>query len=291
MTSSNHDNRRQVQRDARLWAQLTGTNYTTALREVGSPLTQGILGDRITVQQLLEALDAYPDLGESGVNADEPYRNADGLILAGKDLLSDVILAAEFLQMFTPAAEAASGSYGLKHLAEDFLKPVRSYITNGQLIWAAAAVGLTISRQERGSLNVEIGVSEVEYDYARNALRRDSSQRPKAHDYQPPRWKHLVRALDEFGATGEITDVEDNLMSLQRDDGDRRFHDWLVSQAGRADPVGDVLGDYRYGTEQSQDPIARRPEDLLDLLASYGASEDIVGIAREAIAEWLTVSR
>ncbi|TFC38973.1 hypothetical protein [Cryobacterium sp. TMT2-14] len=286
MTTSNHDNRRQVQRDARTWAQLTGTNYTTALREVASPLTQGILGDRITVAQLMQALDTYPDLGEFGVNADKPYRNADGLIFGGKELYSDVILAAEFLQMFTPAAEPATGSYSLKHKAEEFLKPVRSYITNGQLIWAAAAIGLPISRLERDNPNVEIGVSELEYSYARGALRGVSSQRPKAHDYQPPRWTHLRGALDQFAATGDVGDVGENQMSLQRADGDLRFHDWLVSQAGRPDPVGDVLGDYKYGTEQSQDPIARTPEDFLGLLASYGASGDIVDIAHKAIAEW-----
>src|ERR1035437_2559088 len=119
--TTNHDNRRQVQRDAHLWAEYTGTNYTSALRVVGSPLAQGILGERITPQQLMQVLDTYPALGENGMNAASPYRNGDGLILGSNKLFLDVVLAAEVLQMFTPAAEPTIGSYSLKHTAEEFL--------------------------------------------------------------------------------------------------------------------------------------------------------------------------
>ena len=126
------------------------------------------------------------------------------------------ILAAEFLQMFTPAAESDIGSYGLKHTAEELLKPVRSYIANAQLIWAAVAIGLPISRLEWDNPNVEIGVSELEYSYVRGAVRNGGDQRPKAHGYQPPRWTHLRGALDQFAATGDVGDVRENLMSLQR---------------------------------------------------------------------------
>ena len=283
--TTNHDNRRQVQRDARLWAEYTGTNYTSALRVVGSPIAQGILGERITLRQLMQALDTYPALGENGMNAASPYRNGDGLILGSNKLFLDVVLAAEVLQMFTPAAEPTIGSYSLKHTAEEFLGPVRSYVTNGQLIWAAAAIGLPMSQPERDSPNVVFGVTELEYTYAYNSA-RNGRERPKAHDYRPPRWSHLRGALDQFSATGEVGDVGQDLMSLKREPGDLRFHDWLVSQAERDDPIGDLATDYKYGTEQSEDPVAHKPEDLLEILDPSRASDGAIEAAHAAIAEW-----
>jgi hypothetical protein len=292
MTTSNHDNRRQVQRDARLWAELTGTNYTTALREVGSPLTQGILGERITVAQLIQALDRYPTLGDSGVGSSRLFRNADGTINGGVDLITDVILAVEFLRMFSPATDPESkvSSYGLKHVAEKLLKPARSYISNGQMIWAAAAIGLPISRLERGNLNVEIAVPDLEYNYA-SGVARGSSQSPKAHDHQPPRFRHLRDALDEFEATGAIAATGEDLMSLQRDEGDMRFHNWLVSQAGRGDSVGSLATDYDGSIVRHEDPIVRSPADLLKIMDTYQVSDDVLEAANKAIAEWRAVSR
>lgn len=49
------------------------------------------------------------------------------------------------LRMFTPTAPGETpevSSYSLKHPAEKFLRPRCSYVTNGRLTWAAAALDL-----------------------------------------------------------------------------------------------------------------------------------------------------
>lgn len=282
--TTNRDTRRPVQQDARVWAKNTGTNYTTALRAVDSPLTQGILGKRITARQLIQTLDRYPTLGDNGVNAENPYRDDDGMIQGSDDLFLRVVLVAEMLQMFTPAAEPTIGSYELKHTAEAFLAPTKPYITNGQLIWAAAAIDLPISEPDGGP-NVMIGISEIENTYVFNAV-RSGRERPTAHHYQPPRWNQLRGALEQYQATAEIGDVGQNLMALKRESGDLRFHEWLIEQTERDGYIGKLSTDYRYSTEQGQHQIAYVPEDLLMILEQEWAPSDFVEAAHALITEW-----
>jgi hypothetical protein len=287
---------------------LTGTGYTEAFRDVGSPLAQGILGDRLTVDRLLEVLDEYPDLGDNGMNAGlntgRPYLDAQGNI-DGRfaSLFSNVAAAAEFLRMFTfePMSGAAGqagqvevgvGSYQLKHTAEKFLG---SYISNGQLIWAALALGLPVSvdGEDYDSPNVSIGIPTLEHTYVWNGLNRGPRD---AHDYRPPRFELLRAAIDEYSATGGISafsaaEKRASVEAAAWRQGDMRFHRWLVSQADRDENVGRVAADYKYGTEQSEDPIARVPEDLITILESYNADEQFVENARLAIAEWNTLAR
>lgn len=52
MTSTNHEQNHGLQPDARAWADFTGTNYTAALRQMTSPLAQGLLVDRVSAQRL-----------------------------------------------------------------------------------------------------------------------------------------------------------------------------------------------------------------------------------------------
>ena len=277
----NHDNRRQVQRDAREWARQSGSNYTSALRQVGSPLAQGILGERITPQKLTEALDKYPTLGEFGLSSDQPLRNVDGQIARG-GLFLGVVLAAEVLRMFTPTANPSISSYSLKHTAETFLGPVMSYVSNGQLIWAAAAIGLPMLTNDGGP-NARIAVSEPEHTYARKALGH-GNERPGGHDFQPPGWNRLRDALDQFTATGNIGD---QLMPVvTKYFADLAFHTWLVGQSGRRDPVGDLARDYTAGTEESEHQIARGPEDLRDIVEAVAGSADVLAAVDSAIAEW-----
>jgi hypothetical protein len=306
--STNHDLRRPEQRDARRWMKLIGTNYTQAFRDVGSPLAQGILGDRLTVGGLLEVLDEHPDLGDNGVNAGlntgVPYLDAEGNIDGRFDsLFSDVAAAAEFLRMFTfdPAAGAPGrarqeewgiGSYQLKRTAEKFLG---SYISNGQLIWAALTLGLPVSvdGEDYDSPNVSIDVPELEHTYVWNLLNRGPRG---AHDYRPPRFELLRAALDEYSATGGISGFNAakkraSVEAAAWRRGDMRFHRWLVSQADRDGNVGRVAADYKYGTEQSEDPIARVPGDLIAILESYNADKVFVENARMAIAEWDALDR
>lgn len=282
--TTNRDAHRPAQQDARVWAKNTGTNYTTALRAVDSPLTRGILGKKITARRLIQVLDRYPDLGDNGMNAPTPYRDDNGMIQGSEDLFQSIILVAEMLQMFTPAVEPTIGSYGLKHTVEKFLAPTKLYITNGQLIWAAAAIDLPISEPD-DSPNVMIGISEIENTYVFNAV-QNGRVRPTAHHYQPPRWNQLRQALEQYQATGEIGDVGQNLMALKRESGDLRFHDWLLKQTGRDDYLGKVAEDYHYGTDQGQHQIAYEPGDLLVLLEEVRAPSEFVEAAHALTVEW-----
>ena len=287
---------------------LTGTGYTEAFRDVGSPLAQGILGDRLTVGRLLDVLDEYPDLGDGGMNADlnnrKPYLDAQGNI-DGRfgSLFSHIAAAAEFLRMFTfePMLDATGqaggdelgvGSYQLKHTAEKFLG---SYISNGQLIWAALALRLPMSADgaDYDNPNVVVGVPALEHTYVWNGQNRGPRN---AHDYRPPRFEMLRAALDEYSATGGISaftpaEKRASVEVAAWRQGDMRFHRWLVSQADRDENVGRVAADYKYGTEQSEDPIARVPGDLITILESYNAGERFVENAHLAIAEWNTLAR
>ena len=296
--STNHELRRPAQRDARRWMTLTGTKYTEAFRDVGSPLAQGILGDRLTVNQLLDVLHEHPDLGDNGVNTDlnggVPYLDGQGNIDGRyRALFSHVAAAAEFLRMFTVSAGVdvqegfGVGSYQLKHTAENFLG---FYISNGQLIWAALVLGLPVTAdgEDYDSPNVSIGVPELEHTYVWNVLNRGPRN---VHHYRPPRLERLRSALDEYAATGSISTSSTAQTSSAAEraagwQGDLRFHRWLISQANRDQQVGRVAADYKYGTEQSEDPIAREPEDLIAILESYNADESFLENARMAIAEW-----
>lgn len=279
---------------------LTGSKYTEAFRDVGSPLAQGILGDRLTVSQLLAVLQKHPDLGDNGVNTDlnggVPYLDGQGNIDGRyRALFSHVAAAVEFLRMFTVGQVSGDddqgtsgiGSYQLKHTAENFLG---FYISNGQLIWAALVLGLPVTAegQDYDSPNVSIGVPELEHTYVWNVLNRGPRN---AHHYRPPRFELLRAALDEYAATGSISASSTAQEASSADSaagwqGDLRFHRWLISQADRDQQVGRVAADYKYGTEQSEDPIAREPADLIAILQSYNADESFLENARMAIAEW-----
>ncbi|TDD36822.1 hypothetical protein E1287_09855 [Actinomadura sp. KC06] len=63
MTSNNHTQNRELQHDARAWAAFTGTKYTAALRQMSSPLAQGLLGDRVSARQLIAVLNDHELIG------------------------------------------------------------------------------------------------------------------------------------------------------------------------------------------------------------------------------------
>ncbi len=170
MTSPNHTNNRELQQDAHAWAAFAGVKYTTALRQIQSPLAQGILGERLSARRLIAVLTEHPVLsrsgvsflGENGLYSDAPWS------LSGPSDFLELALIADALRMFTPIAASARpdvSSYSLKHTAENFLAPHCSYVSNGRLIWVAAALGLFILAEDEGSPNVAVGVSELEHDY------------------------------------------------------------------------------------------------------------------------------
>jgi hypothetical protein len=286
MNSNNNEARdRKIQQDARAWAKLAGTNYTTALRQTESPLAQGILGERVSARHLINTLTDHPligaddgdfVLGEAGFYADTQWsfnRTSD---------LIELALITEFLRMFTPVTPGetpAVSSYSLKHTAENFLQPHCSYVSNGRLIWAAAALGLPMI--EDGGLNLLIGVSERQHDYVRRIF--VAMETPRGHQHRPAGMTHLQTALEQCAAGGPAPDrwerPEPSTETFP-------FHDWLMLQAGRDDVVGDLAGDYFAGIQGSHHRIAGTAQDLLDILGEFSAMDEAFESAAEAIVEW-----
>lgn len=287
MNSSNNDARdRKIKQDTRAWANFVGTNYTTALRQTESPLAQGFLGERISARQLINTLQdhsligAEDDdfvLGEAGFYADTAW---------SFNQVSDFIelaLLVDFLRLFTPIAPGetpAVSSYSLKHTAEKFLQPHCSYVTNGRLIWSAAALGLPMIEQD-GGLNLLIGISEVELDYVRRLI--GGNTKPQGHQYRPAGLTHLQSALEQCAAgelvLGRWEQPEPSIEVVP-------FHNWLMQQAHRDDVIGDLAGDYSTGVEGSYHRIARDAQELLDILKELAAMPAAVDSAVEAIVEW-----
>lgn len=289
MNSNNNDRDRKVQQDARAWKELTGSNYTTALRQIESPLAQGLLGERISARQLINTLNDHPligadggewVLGEAGFYADTQWsfdRTRDYVELA---------LITEFLRMFTPirAGETPSvSSYSLKHTAEKFLKPHCRSVSNGRIIWAAAALGLPMV--EDGGLNLLVGVSEQEHAYVRRIVIEE--RQAKGHQHRPAGFTHLGTALEQHAA-GELV-----LGRWEKPEPSTEvypFHEWLMQQAGRGDVVGDLAGNYFAGVEGSYHRIAVTAQDVLDILRELSAMSEAFDSALEAIVEWARIA-
>ncbi|MFS0717317.1 hypothetical protein ABC337_12855 [Arthrobacter sp. 1P04PC] len=52
MTSTDHQQTRKLQQDARVWPDFTGPNYTAALRRMTAPPTHGLLIHRVSTRRL-----------------------------------------------------------------------------------------------------------------------------------------------------------------------------------------------------------------------------------------------
>lgn len=293
MTSDNHAHSRDLQQDARAWADFTGCNYTAAMRQMQDPLAQGLLGERISARHLIATLDDHDIvgqvgddfvLGENGFYADTEWR------FNHKDDYVQLALIIEMLRMFTPlqGSEAPElGSYSLKHTAKAFLKGTpANYVANGRLIWAAAALGLPIAEYEQaGGPNLLIGVPENEHGYVFKMV-RSGQTRPLAHHYRPPGYEHLSTAIAQVLAGDPAPDRWAGPTPVV--DEPAPFHDWLVNQADRNDPIGDFASDYAQGIRISEHRIARTADELVLLLNEISHSPQAYDAARSAIGEWLS---
>ena len=290
MNTGNHDHNRDFQQDARAWADFTGTKYTSAFRQISSPLAQGFLGERISARQLIAVLDSHPMvgarggsplLGENGYLSERPWS------LGGVSDYVELALIVDMLRMFSvvdQSAELEVSSYSLKDTAERYLSPHVSYVSNGRLIWAAAALGIPIGDAEPGNPNLMIGVAEREHDYVRRMV-DGSRSGPREHHFRPDGFEHLRSALAATAAGGANVGrkiphplvVETN-----------PFHKWMLiqGQAGRADDVGVLAGDYAAGVRQSEHRLARSPQDLLDILDELPSARRFRMAAVRAVAEW-----
>jgi|GEM_PF-2790181 len=289
MTPNNHTHSRDLQQDARAWASFTSTRYTAALRQIRSPLAQGFLGEPVSARQLIAALNDHeligarggdPVLGESGFFSEAPWS------FNGETDFIELALITEMLRMFTPTSDAVApevSSYSLKHTAEWFLSPHCSYVSNGRLIWAAAALGLRIVDPDGAGPNLLIGVSEREHDYVRRIV-GPGQTRPRADHDRPAGYGHLETSLAQAAAGEPIIGRWDRPIVVEEA---APFHDWLILQRGRDDVVGDFASDYSTSVRDSSHRVARTPDELLAVLYEVPRSPEAYDAAVSTIAEWM----
>lgn len=288
MTPNNTPSRA-FQQDARAWSAFTGTNYTSALRQMSSPLAQGLLGPRVSARRLIAVLSDHqligahggaPHLGENGVHSESLWN------FNGKTDYIQLALITDILRMFTPTSGTNPpevGSYSLKHTAERFLSPHVSYVSNGRLIWAAAALGLPITDPDGDGPNLLIGVSEREHDYVRQMV-GSGQTRPQTNRYRPAGYEHLRAALAQ-AAAGEL--ITEKWVRPEPVVEPAPFHDWLLQQVGRNDVVGDLAGDYSAGVRGSDHRVARTAAELLAIFHEVSHSPEAYDAVVTSIAEWM----
>lgn len=293
MTHNNNNDgpSRAFQQDARAWSAFTGTKYTSALRQMRSPLSQGLLGPRVSARRLIAALNdheligAHGDairLGENGVRSDSPWS------FDGRSDYIQLALITDMLRMFTPTSGSEApevDSYSLKHTAEWFLSPHLSYVSTGRLIWAAAALGLPIMAPEGDGdgANLLIGISEREHDYVRRMV-GSGQTRPQVDHYRPGGYEPLRAALAR-AAVGEF--ITEDWAQPEPVSEPAPFHDWLVHQVGRDDVVGALAADYSAGVRASDHRVARTADELLAIFHEVPHSPEAYDAVVTSIAEWM----
>lgn len=312
---------REIERDAKAWSKFSGMKHTQALRLMEHPLAQGILGDRICARDVIRVLTDHAVLSEPVWDADGDGGETDarvchlgdsGLFSAEARPLSasketdylEIVLTAEVLRAFTTTSEPQSEaySYNLKHTAEEFLGEHLggfSYVTNGQAIWAAAAIGIPLAESSPGefSLNADFGLVPEQVEYARRMRRNSGSSRDeiRAHHHRPPGYVFLQEALRRYRVFGEAPDrwngIDEHAGLLTSP-----FHEWLVAQAasaGEREAQGSrerLAGDYAAGVRGGDHGVASQPEHLMDILHGSGADQDFFDAARSAVLDWARTS-
>ncbi|MGO3257008.1 MAG: hypothetical protein ACTIKH_12770 [Glutamicibacter ardleyensis] len=293
MSSPNHQDNRAVQQDARAWKAFTQSNYTAARRWITSPLSQGILGPKLSARHLVSTLETHPGLASKDGTpclGNDGYGGSSGWNLNNEEGFARLCLIADFLRLFTPTSgddNAKISSYELKHTAERFLGQYcteAAYISNGELIWAAAALGLPVTGQSYGSKNLLIGISEAEHRYMRQLL---NDPAPRAHHHRPAGLDFLQEMLPRC-VNGEILSEQWDKPSTVIEYS--AFHLWLTEQSRRNDRVGDFTSDYIAGVEMNEHKIAQSPSDLLEILAGISHSPDAYDSMVEAISGWYATS-
>ena len=98
---------------------------------------------------------AYPNLTPSG------FATTDKTLADDQFSHEEIATALAFLKQCKPIKHPSRGSYGLKHMAEDWGEAhgLAGYVSNGALIVAAVALGFPIRRV---GLNAGIAISRLD---------------------------------------------------------------------------------------------------------------------------------
>lgn len=288
MSTTAHQFDRAAQQYARAWAKFTNTKYTDAKRQVSHPQAQGILRERMSARSLIAVLDTHPLLRErAGAPGLGEYGVAGGESLAveHRDFVT-LALIADVLSVFTPTRkrDASVDSYELKHTVEKLLG---TYVSNGALIWVAAALRIPLAPTGEEGPNLLVGISAAEHRYVHQVANKDPYLR--AHHNRPLGMTYLLSELDRRATEGTAGPrwVRPKAARVVPS----RFHHWLVEQAGRGDWVGDLAEAYVSGVSWNFHGLATGPEDLVDILDACGADGFAHSAAAEAAAEWLAGSQ
>lgn len=297
MNSTPTSRPRSITQDANAWRDAARVNYTTALRLIEDPLSQGILGKRVSVRSLLRTLNEHPVIrdrpgvvtfGRNGLNAGTPMR--DDLSM---EVLREVLMVAEFLRMFTVLNQdelqhdrtAWVDSYPLKGMAERFLgDAVHGYVSSGSLIWAAAALRIPLKVTDPESMNALVGISRLEYDYIAVDAQPWHGKWPRGEHFQPPGYLRLRRVLSASSRGQPIGD--DLVTPLASRQVPSDFHTWLVAQGGRRGWIGQTARDYAAGIEVSEHRMVEGPDDFELLLLQLFPPIEFVNAGMRLIREW-----
>lgn len=295
---------RAQQQDARAWAKFTGCNYTSALRQMQSPLAQGILGERVSARHLIKTLEEHELLryDEAMVGSGQAMLGPYGYIsptpfsFNGETDYIDLAVITEALRMFAPTSETVApeiASSSMTLTVDWFLGPLSVGLSDGQqgkVIWAAAAMGLQLSttdprgfKSEKMGASLWLGVSEREHDYVRRMVARFPDDAPTVDRYRPAGYTFLRNALEKVVAGEQVTETWVRPEPVKEEP--NPFHDWLITEAVCEHYAG--VEDYAASVHDSDYLPIRTPTELVAIvLEKYESKPKSDGVLL-AIAEWM----
>lgn len=206
-------------------------------------------------------------------------------------LLRDVLLSVEFLRMFTPTAEidpadvVEVSSYTLKHIAEEILgSTVQSYLPNGAMIWAAAALEMPMRRNDEPlSPNAVIKLHRLEVEFM-NAGRVGHIEHRRGDHFQPPGFKRLTAVVAHANSGEAIDDALEIPLQVRPALSD--FHLWLTAQIDRPGYEGRFVEGYVAGVNDSDHRPAASAKDLYKILYEIRIDPDFADAAKALAAEY-----
>jgi len=127
-----------------------------------------VVGEKLRAR-VEEEMEKWPTLcyfgfvdGErlKGQGQEEEERKKEREELRSDHAIAQVAFSMAYLSFLKRTKTMGAGSYGLKHLVEEWTDQYsdRQYISNGSLIMGAIVLGLRVKQDRRGSPNASINV-------------------------------------------------------------------------------------------------------------------------------------